>query len=137
GFPWASMADRRGAHGLIHKLPHTHRYRVSENGRLMLNAILSAHRRQGEAERLAKAAQGVADILRQRVQPREFPHCTAVFHRESHASERPTRPAPSLLGRRARAARRLLRHLAVDAQFVGKIRLEVAASRQLSNSLPE
>jgi coproporphyrinogen III oxidase-like Fe-S oxidoreductase len=32
------------AHGLIHKLPHTHRYRVSENGRLILNAILSAHR---------------------------------------------------------------------------------------------
>jgi hypothetical protein len=32
------------AHGLIHKLPHTHRYRVSEQGRLMLNAILWAHR---------------------------------------------------------------------------------------------
>jgi hypothetical protein len=32
------------AHGLIHKLPHTHRYKVSENGRLILNAILSAHR---------------------------------------------------------------------------------------------
>jgi hypothetical protein len=32
------------AHGLIHKLPHTHRYRVSEQGRLILNAILSAHR---------------------------------------------------------------------------------------------
>jgi hypothetical protein len=32
------------AHGLIHKLPHTHRYRVSEKGRLILNAILSAHR---------------------------------------------------------------------------------------------
>lgn len=32
------------AHGLIHKLPHTHRYRVSEQGHLILNAILSAHR---------------------------------------------------------------------------------------------
>lgn len=32
------------AHGLIHKLPHTHRYRVSEQGRLILNATLSAHR---------------------------------------------------------------------------------------------
>jgi hypothetical protein len=32
------------AHGLIHKLPHTHRYRVSEQGRLILNAILTAHR---------------------------------------------------------------------------------------------
>ena len=32
------------AHGLIHKLPHTHRYRVSQRGRLVLNAILAAHR---------------------------------------------------------------------------------------------
>jgi hypothetical protein len=32
------------AHGLIHKLPHAHRYKVSDNGRLILNAILSAHR---------------------------------------------------------------------------------------------
>jgi hypothetical protein len=32
------------AHRLIHKLPRTHRYRVSEDGRLILNAILSAHR---------------------------------------------------------------------------------------------
>lgn len=32
------------AHGLIHKLPHTHRYRVSQPGRLILNVILSAHR---------------------------------------------------------------------------------------------
>ena len=32
------------AHGLIRKLPHTHRYQVTENGRLILNAILSAHR---------------------------------------------------------------------------------------------
>jgi hypothetical protein len=32
------------AHGLIRKLPHTHRYRVSQRARLILNAILSAHR---------------------------------------------------------------------------------------------
>ncbi len=32
------------AHGIIHKLPHTHRYVVSENGRLRINAILSAQR---------------------------------------------------------------------------------------------
>jgi len=32
------------AHGLIRKLSHTHRYRVSEQGRLILNAILSAYR---------------------------------------------------------------------------------------------
>lgn len=32
------------AHGLVHKLPHTHRYRVSERGRLILNAVLTAHR---------------------------------------------------------------------------------------------
>jgi hypothetical protein len=30
------------AHGLLHKLPHTHRYQVSEKGRLVLNAILTA-----------------------------------------------------------------------------------------------
>jgi len=30
------------AHGLIRKLAHTHRYRVSQRGRLILNAILSA-----------------------------------------------------------------------------------------------
>jgi hypothetical protein len=32
------------AHGLIHKLPHTHRYRVSPRAHLILNAILAAHR---------------------------------------------------------------------------------------------
>jgi len=32
------------AHGLIHKLPNTHRYQVSQKGRFILNAILSAHR---------------------------------------------------------------------------------------------
>jgi hypothetical protein len=30
------------AHGIIHKLPHTHRYQVSDKGRLILNAVLSA-----------------------------------------------------------------------------------------------
>jgi hypothetical protein len=32
------------AHGIIRKLPHTHRYLVSDNGRLRINAILSAQR---------------------------------------------------------------------------------------------
>ena len=31
------------AHRLIRKLPHTHRYRVTARGRLILNAILAAH----------------------------------------------------------------------------------------------
>jgi hypothetical protein len=30
------------AHGILQKLPHTHRYQVTVNGRLVLNAILSA-----------------------------------------------------------------------------------------------
>ena len=32
------------AHGIIHKLPHTHRYQVTDQGRLILNAVLSAQR---------------------------------------------------------------------------------------------
>ena len=32
------------AHGILQKLPHTHRYQVSDNGRLILNAVLSAQR---------------------------------------------------------------------------------------------
>lgn len=32
------------AHGLIQKLPHTHRYQVTDHGRLVLNAVLSAQR---------------------------------------------------------------------------------------------
>jgi hypothetical protein len=32
------------AHGVIQKLPHTQRYQVTANGRLPLNAILSAQR---------------------------------------------------------------------------------------------
>jgi len=32
------------AHGIIHKLPHTHRYQFTDQGRLILNAVLSAQR---------------------------------------------------------------------------------------------
>jgi hypothetical protein len=32
------------AHAIIHKLPHTHRYQVTDQGRRILNAILSAQR---------------------------------------------------------------------------------------------
>jgi len=32
------------AHGIIHKLPHTHRYQITDQGRLILNAVLSAQR---------------------------------------------------------------------------------------------
>ncbi len=32
------------AHGIIQKLPHTHRYQVTHHGRLILNAVLSAQR---------------------------------------------------------------------------------------------
>jgi hypothetical protein len=32
------------AHSLLSKLPHTHRYQVNKDARLLLNAILSAHR---------------------------------------------------------------------------------------------
>ena len=42
------------AHGLIKKLPHTHRYQVSDRGRLILNAILSPH--QLTTQRLTAAA---------------------------------------------------------------------------------
>jgi len=31
-------------HGVIRKLSHTHRYQVTDNGRLLINAILSAQR---------------------------------------------------------------------------------------------
>jgi hypothetical protein len=43
------------AHGLIQKLPHTHRYQVTESGRLILNAILSA-RHATVNQLIAKAA---------------------------------------------------------------------------------
>jgi hypothetical protein len=32
------------AHGILQKLPHTHRYQVTDHGRLVLNAVLSAER---------------------------------------------------------------------------------------------
>ena len=32
------------AHGIIQKLSHTHRYQVTENGRLILNAVIAAQR---------------------------------------------------------------------------------------------
>ena len=32
------------AHGIIHKLPHTHRYQVTAQGRILLNTVLSAQR---------------------------------------------------------------------------------------------
>lgn len=32
------------AHSLLRKLPHMHRYQVTDQGRLLLNAVLSAHR---------------------------------------------------------------------------------------------
>lgn len=32
------------AHGILQKLPHTHRYQISDKGRLTLNAVLSAQR---------------------------------------------------------------------------------------------
>ena len=42
------------AHGLIHKLPHTHRYQVSDKGRKVIAAIHAA--READIEKLAKAA---------------------------------------------------------------------------------
>src|SRR5881394_445527 len=42
------------AHGLIQKVPHTHRYLVSEKGRAVIAAIAAA--READIEKLAKAA---------------------------------------------------------------------------------
>lgn len=42
------------AHGLLHKLPHTHRYIVSEQGRAVITALLAA--RQADIHKLAHAA---------------------------------------------------------------------------------
>jgi hypothetical protein len=42
------------AHGLIHKLPHTHRYQVSHKGRQVIAAVQAA--READIEQLAKAA---------------------------------------------------------------------------------
>jgi hypothetical protein len=45
---------RTRAHGLIHKLPHTHRYQVSPKGRQEIAAIQAA--REANIEQFAKAA---------------------------------------------------------------------------------
>lgn len=42
------------AHGLIHKLPHTHRYMVSDKGRQVITVLLAA--READVEKLGKAA---------------------------------------------------------------------------------
>ena len=42
------------AHGLIHKVPHTHRYTVSPQGRLAISALLAA--REASAQELTKHA---------------------------------------------------------------------------------
>jgi hypothetical protein len=42
--PSAESSDCCARIGLIRKLAHTHRYRVNQRGRLILNAILSAQR---------------------------------------------------------------------------------------------
>jgi len=42
------------AHGLIHKLPHTHRYMVSDKGRQVISALHAA--READIEKLGKAA---------------------------------------------------------------------------------
>jgi len=42
------------AHGLVHKLPHTHRYQVSDKGRKLIAAIHAA--READIEKLSKAA---------------------------------------------------------------------------------
>lgn len=42
------------AHGIIRKLPHTHRYQITDQGRLILNAVLSAQRTT--AQQLTKLA---------------------------------------------------------------------------------
>jgi DNA-binding HxlR family transcriptional regulator len=42
------------AHGLIKKVPHTHRYLVTEQGRQVVTALMAA--READAAKLAKAA---------------------------------------------------------------------------------
>ncbi|MBI2949354.1 MAG: hypothetical protein HYY23_17065, partial [Verrucomicrobia bacterium] len=44
------------AHGLIRKLPHTHRYVVTESGRLLLTALVAAQQASTEKLTLALAA---------------------------------------------------------------------------------
>ena len=54
----AGQATRRlrllRAHGLIRKLPHTHRYLVTEKGRQVITAMIAA--READIAKLAKAA---------------------------------------------------------------------------------
>ena len=42
------------AHGLIRKVPHTHRYMVSSKGRQVIAALQAA--READIEKLSKAA---------------------------------------------------------------------------------
>jgi len=42
------------AHGLIHKVPHTHRYMLSDKGRRVSTALHAA--READIEKLSKAA---------------------------------------------------------------------------------
>ena len=42
------------AHGLVHKVPHSHRYMVSEKGRRVIAALHAA--READVEKLTKAA---------------------------------------------------------------------------------
>ena len=42
------------AHGLIQKLPHTHRYQITQSGRLIINAVLTA--RHATVKQIAAAA---------------------------------------------------------------------------------
>jgi hypothetical protein len=42
------------AHGLIRKVPHTHRYQVNSKGRQVIAALNAA--READVEKLAKAA---------------------------------------------------------------------------------
>ena len=42
------------AHGVIRKLAHTHRYHVTDNGRLLIDAILSARRRNAPLRKLQR-----------------------------------------------------------------------------------
>ena len=42
------------AHGLISKLPHTHRYLVSDKGRQVITVLIAA--RQADINKLAQAA---------------------------------------------------------------------------------
>ena len=78
--------------------------------------------------RLAEAAQGVADVLHQRIEPREAPDGAAVFERQRHTAECARGFAPRLFGGRPGAPRGVFRHLAVNPHLVGKLRFETCAA---------